>query len=108
MVADKIPRGPLTGADVGPVLVISFSKDTATATVARNKNSSKALTVTVKSSNDSEEMRVTIPAGKNSVEFDIDAIEDQAAGGEDAVTITVTAEGHPSGTATWPVEDSLP
>ena len=94
-VADKIPRGPLTGVNVGPALAISISKEAATATVARNKNSSKALTVTVNSSNDSKEKTVTIPAGKNSVDFDI------AAGGSKEVTITATADGHPAGTATW-------
>lgn len=111
VVADKIPRGPLTGVNVGPALAISLSKDATTATVARNKNSSEALTVTIASSNQSKiktPATVTIPAGRNSVDFDITATEDQTAGGTQAVTITATAEGHPQGIATWPVEDNLP
>ena len=106
-----IKRSPLTAKDVGPPLTISLSQGsgdgTFAATVTRNKNSSKPLEVTIRGSGENMmkiSKKVTIPADKNSVDFDIVADGD----GSDRskpITIVALAGGYLPGTATLSTED---
>ncbi len=116
--AGKTTRAPLTGADVGPPLIILLSEETvnesdgqgaATATVVRNKNRSKSLPVTITISDGSEvlaPMTVTIPAKENSAKFAVTVIDDKMVDGTQTVTLTAAASGHPEGAATLLVKDN--
>ncbi len=90
----------------------SFSENAgaaaATGTVTRTGDNSSALVVTLSSDDTSEAIvpgTVTIPAGMNSVGFDVDAVDDTAQDADQTVTISATGTGVFSGSFTLTVED---
>lgn len=103
--------------DVATVLSVSIDPSSfgevdgaaaATGTVSRTGSTTGALTVTLSSSDTSEvtvDSTVTIPAGKSSVTFPLNAIDDSAVDGAQVVEITASATGHTSGSDTVTVTD---
>lgn len=100
----------ITEADV-PTLTLSIAPATfsesagagaATGTVTRNGSTAGSLVVTLTSSNTSQVQvpaSVTIPAGKSSITFKLDAVRDFIPNNPQTVTITAKATGFPTATA---------
>lgn len=104
--AGKPPSLKLT-MSVSPTSILEGS--TATGTVTHNNSSiSSPVTVTL-SSNDTTEATVaatvTIPAGTNTVNFAVTAINDNTVDGPQSVTITASATSYASGSANLTVND---
>ena len=105
--AQKRPSLKLT-VSVSPSTIVEGS--TATGTVTHNNSSvSSPVTVTL-SSNDTTEATVaatvTIPAGTNTVNFAVTAINDNIADGSQPVTITTAATGYASASTNVTVKDA--
>ncbi|MEM7455673.1 MAG: chondroitinase-B domain-containing protein [Planctomycetota bacterium] len=115
--AGEVTRGVLTGADVGPPLTVSLSTNVVseadgnsalTVTIVRNKSLSDPLNVTISNSDTSEisiPISLMIPAGQSAATFDVNVIDDNKPDGDQVVTITASATGHPAGSATLTVTD---
>jgi hypothetical protein len=79
-----------------------------TVTIRRNTPTDSELAVTLTSSDTSEATvpeQVTIPAGAQSVEFALTAVDDHVVDGTQTVTITASAAGFSPGTATVDVTE---
>lgn len=104
--AGKPPALKLT-VTVSPSTIIEGS--TATGKVTHNNSSlSSPVTVTLSSSDTGEATvaaTVTIPAGTNTVNFAVTAINDNTADGSQPVTITAAATGYASGSTNVTVDD---
>lgn len=104
--AQKRPSLKLT-VSVSPTTILEGS--TATGTVTHNNASvSSPVTVTLKSSDTTEATvaaTVTIPAGTNTVNFAVTAINDGNPDGPQSVTITTSATGYASASASVTVND---
>ena len=102
--------------DDGPTLTVTIDRDVAaegivgaaTVTVTRNTDTADPLDVTIESGDPDElyaPAAVTIPAGKASVSFGVDTVEDGEPDGNQAVDVTARAEGFTSGSDTLVVTD---
>ena len=107
--AGKPPSLKLT-VSVSPTTILEGR--TATGKVTHNNASFNApVTVTLKSSDTTEATvaaTVTIPAGTNTVNFTVMAINDNIADGSQPVTITTAATGYASGSTNVTVTDPPP
>ena len=105
--AGKPPSLKLT-VSVSPSTIVEGS--TATGTVTHNNSSvSSPVTVTLSSSDTSEATvaaTVTIPAGTNSVNFAVTAINDGIGDGPQSVTVTTAATGYASASTNVTVKDA--
>ncbi|MEO1298695.1 MAG: Calx-beta domain-containing protein, partial [Cyanobacteria bacterium J06636_16] len=93
---------PALSLTIAPA-TISENGGVATATVTRNTDNSTELIVNIISSDTTEATvptTVTIPAGQDSVTFDVTAVDDAIVDETQTPTITVSATGFIDGTAT--------
>ena len=87
----------------------SAGANASTATVTRTGDTSNAVTVNLTSSKPLEvtvPATVTLPAGSQSVTFEIAAIDDTVIDGTQTVILTATAAGYTDGTVTLSVTDN--
>ncbi|MFV2070795.1 MAG: hypothetical protein ACC645_27830, partial [Pirellulales bacterium] len=99
----------------GPTLTVTIDRDllaeggSATATVSRNTDTTDLLTVTLASSDTTElavPSPVEIPAGTAQVQVPVQGLDDAEIDGDQPVTVTATATGFNTGTATLIVSDT--
>ena len=101
-------EGPTLRIEIARGLVPEGLNPATTATVTRNSANSLPLVVSLASSVTSEATvpaTVTIPAGQSSATFPIASLQDGVSDGDKTVTITASAAGFTSGTASLVVTD---